>query len=612
MALRDHVRSSSLDSAAPTRILVADDDADFRQSLQLVLRRWGYQVETVPDGQRAWVRLSADPPDLVLLDWMMPIWSGVEVCRQMAHLSDSERAYAILLSSRTTSEDIAMGLEAGADDYVIKPIDFVELQARVRVGVRMVRLRRQLLERSRSLELRLDEINRLHAEAEAACAREHFLAFHDALTGVANRQLFFDHLHQAIALAHRNSQLTAVFFLDLNNFKEINDSFGHEVGDQVLRSAAHRIKTFTRETDTVARLGGDEFAITAAGLSKPMDSVAIAEKLLQSFSEPFVVDDQAFELGASIGISLYPTSARDVPTLVKQADLAMYRAKRQGKNRFVLYDAEMEATIRKRLSMEHELRKAVAQSELVLHYQPLVNLATRCMIGVEALLRWQRPAIGLMGPEEFIPLAEETGLIVPIGEWALRTACRQSASADYLKSTRCRMSVNLSARQFRGSHLVETVADALECTGLEPPCLELEITESAAMQNLEQSIASMRRLKNMGVRLAVDDFGTGYCSLSYLKRFPIDTLKIDRSFIRGIPRDADDVAITRAIVTLAQNLHVGVLAEGVETFDQCELLTSLGCEAAQGFLFSPAIASDKLKEIGDRQFVCSARQVPSA
>jgi EAL domain-containing protein (putative c-di-GMP-specific phosphodiesterase class I) len=306
------------------------------------------------------------------------------------------------------------------------------------------------------------------------------------------------------------------------------------------------------------------------------------------------VENQQCQIGASIGISLYPSDGHDVETLVRRADLAMYRAKRLGKNRLVLYDLAMDARLHGHTTLENDLRAALSQNDFLMHYQPQVNMATGAFTGVEALLRWQHHSTGLIPPEDFIPLAEETGLIIPIGAWALRTACRHHAAWQKAKGPHLRMGVNLSARQFRGVHLVETVAEILQETRFDPQCLELEITETVAMQNLDHSIATMVRLKDMGVRLAVDDFGTGYSSLSYLKRFPIDLLKIDRSFVKGIPLDQDDAAITEAIISLAHSLKLGVIAEGVETPEQWEFLRNLDCDEAQGFLLSPPMTSELL------------------
>ncbi len=591
------ITPTSLSETPSLRILIAEDEPDFRQSLQFILVQWGYEVQTASDGHTALEALRDHPPDVALLDWMMPGLSGLEICRQFRAMGKQRFPYLILLSARTRTEDIVAGLDAGADDYVTKPVDFLELRARLQVGLRMVKLQQELGRRATELEATLAEVQQLQAVAEEGRKREHFLAFHDSLTCLPNRQLFFDRLSHAIHQSHRSGQMVAVLLLDLDGFKLINDGIGHAAGDQVLQITGQRLQTCLRDSDTIARLGGDEFAIVACGLTRVADVIAIAEKVLSRLAEVFVIESQQCQIGASIGISLYPSDGLDVETLVKRADLAMYRAKRLGKNRFMLYDLAMDARLHGQVSLEHDLRSALGRSDFVMHYQPQVNMATGAFTGVEALLRWHHGSSGLVSPEDFIPLAEETGLIIPIGAWALRTACKQHAGWKGTKGPHLRMAVNLSARQFRGVHLVETVAEILEETRFDPQCLELEITETVAMQNLDHSIATMFRLKDMGVRLAVDDFGTGYSSLSYLKRFPIDLLKIDRSFVEGIPKDQDNAAITEAIICLAHSLKLGVVAEGVETQAQWEFLRDLDCDEAQGFLLSPPVPSDGLGAI---------------
>jgi diguanylate cyclase (GGDEF)-like protein len=578
----------------PLRILIAEDEPDFRQSLQFILIQWGYEVQTVSDGHSALETLRDNPPDVALLDWMMPGLSGLEICRQFRAMGRQQFPYLILLSGRSRTEDVVAGLDAGADDYVTKPVDFLELRARLQVGFRMVKLQQELGRRATELEATLAEVQQLQAVAEEGRKRERFLAFHDSLTCLPNRQLFFDRLGHAILQSHRSGQMVAVLLLDLDGFKLINDGIGHAAGDQVLQATGQRLQSCLRDSDTIARLGGDEFAILACSLTRVADVIAIAEKVMSRLAEVFVVDNQQCQIGASIGISLYPSDGVDVETLVKRADLAMYRAKRLGKNRFMLYDLAMDARLHGQVSLEQDLRSALGRSDFLMHYQPQVNMASGAFTGVEALLRWQHITSGMVSPEDFIPLAEETGLIIPIGAWALRTACMHHAAWKGPRGPHLRMGVNLSARQFRGVRLVETVAEILEETGFDPQCLELEITESVAMQNLDHSIATMFRLKDMGVRLAVDDFGTGYSSLSYLKRFPIDLLKIDRSFVEGIPKDQDNAAITEAIICLAHSLKLGVVAEGVETQEQWEFLRDLECDEAQGFLLSPPVSSDSL------------------
>ncbi len=362
----------------------------------------------------------------------------------------------------------------------------------------------------------------------------------------------------------------------------------------MLKAVSRRLQACVRECDTVARLGGDEFAIALGGFEHASEAAGVADKLVDCLADAFPVGGHTCLVGASIGVSLYPSDGHDPESLVKRADFAMYRAKRQGKNRFVLYDPSLDARVHDRVTLEHDLRGALGRGEFTLHYQPQVSCAGGDLTGVEALLRWRQHGATAVPPARFLPLAEETGLIVSIGEWALHTACTHHRSAEGLRGPHLRTAVNLSARQFHGKHLPELVARVLAETGLEPSCLDLEITESTAMQCLDHSVATLRRLKDLGVSLSVDDFGTGHSSLTYLKRFPVDRLKIDRSFVRGLPDDRDDVAITTAIIALAHTLGMRVTAEGVETPAQWQFLQAQGCDEAQGYFVSPPLSAERL------------------
>ena len=420
--------------------------------------------------------------------------------------------------------------------------------------------------------------------------------YHDTLTGLPNRLLFQDRLALAVAQAHRHGNGLAVLFLDVDRFKVINDSLGHSVGDRLIREVAVRLRSCLREGDTVARLGGDEFTLLLPDVGQAVDAAKVAKKVLDVVRMPFELDGRELFVTSSLGISLYPDDGRDAETLVKNADAAMYRAKEQGRDLYQLYTPALNATALERLALESSLRKALAHSELLLHYQPILDVATRRVHGVEALLRWRHPELGLVPPGDFIPLAEVTGLILAIGPWVLRAACAQARAWQDLQPG-LRMAVNLSARQFQEAGLVGHVTDALADTGLDPHCLQLEITESSAMQNAQTAIQTLRELKALGVGLSIDDFGTGYSSLSYLKRFPIDTLKIDQSFIRDIGTDPDDAAIASAIIALAHTLKLTVVAEGVETADQLEFLTRHGCDRTQGYFFSRPLAAERCSEL---------------
>jgi diguanylate cyclase (GGDEF)-like protein/PAS domain S-box-containing protein len=421
------------------------------------------------------------------------------------------------------------------------------------------------------------------------------LAYHDALTGLPNRALFEDRLKVALAQAHRNRQMLAVMFLDLDRFKLVNDTLGHGHGDLLLKSVARDLTELVREGDTVARVGGDEFTILLADIGSAEAATAVAGRILDRLKRPRVVEGHELRVTTSIGISLYPADGTDAETLLRNADTAMYRAKDQGRDNYQCFTPAMNAGAVQRLTLERELREALERGEYVVHYQPVADLASGEVTGCEALLRWQHPRSGLLLPGEFIDVAEEIGLIVPLGEWVLRTACGQVKAWQEAGFAPVRVSVNLSARQLQDGSLVETVRQALEDTGLDPALLELEITESAVMTNVEASVAMLEELKAMGVGIAVDDFGTGYSSLSYLKQFPIGTVKIDRSFVRDITTDPNDAAIVTTIIAMAKSLKVRVIAEGVETPQQLEFLRERGCDGYQGFILSKAVPAEAFR-----------------
>jgi diguanylate cyclase (GGDEF)-like protein/PAS domain S-box-containing protein len=415
------------------------------------------------------------------------------------------------------------------------------------------------------------------------------LAFHDALTDLPNRLLFNDRLGLAVAQAHRGDGRLAVMFLDVDRFKIINDSLGHRVGDQLLRQIASRVRDCLREGDTLARLGGDEFIFLLPGVGEVADAVKIARKILQTFRRPFDIDGQELFITASIGVSLYPVDGAEAETLVRNADIAMYRAKERGRDNYQLYTSELNVRAQERMARESSLRSAVKREEFRILYQPQVDLESWEIMGAEALLRWSPPDGVEVPPSDFIPLAEETGLILPIGTWVLRGACAQARLWEKKGSPPVRVSVNLSARQFQQEDLVFQVSEALKESGLDPDRLDLEITETIAMENADQAIATMRRLKSLGVNMTLDDFGTGYSSMSYLKRFPLDTLKIDRSFVRDI-RDPKDAAVVRSVISLAHGMNLKVVAEGVETREQIVFLKAHQCDAVQGYLYSRPLA----------------------
>jgi len=430
----------------------------------------------------------------------------------------------------------------------------------------------------------------------AASEQIEHLAYHDALTGLPNRNLFLDHLRLALALAGREGRQVAVLFLDLDRFKMINDSLGHASGDDLLRTVADRLRACLRQGDTVARLGGDEFTVLLPEVTAEHDAVLVAEKLLERIRQPMILQTREIVVTGSIGLSRFPQDGDAPEELVKKADVAMYQAKQVGRDGYQVYAPSMDADALERLSLENDLRRALANEELCLYYQPILNSHSGRIEAVEALLRWRHPERGLMGPSEFLWIAEQSGLINPIDFWALRTACRE-VGGWLREGVHVRVTVNLSARPFQQPDLIERVQNVLEETGFPAQLLELEITETLAMQNAEVSLAVLRSLKDLGVRIAIDDFGTGYSSLSYLRTFPIDTLKIDESFVRSLNVGDVRAEIPAAMIALAHSLEIRVVGEGVEEEVQWLILREQGCDEVQGFLFSRPIPGADCRDL---------------
>jgi diguanylate cyclase (GGDEF)-like protein/PAS domain S-box-containing protein len=445
--------------------------------------------------------------------------------------------------------------------------------------------------------------------ARALLLRMSYLAQHDSLTDLPNRILFSDRLTEAISMAQRYRRKLAVLYVDLDRFKHINDSLGHDIGDRLLKSMAARLHTCVRSSDTVSRQGGDEFAVLLSEVAHDQDAALSAEKILRTLSAPHRIDQHELHLSVSIGIANYPADGMEAEVLMKNADFAMYHAKELGRNNYQFFKPDMNVRAVERQSLEDGLRHAMERHEFVLHYQPKMNLATGLIIGVEALIRWRHPQRGLVPPAQFIPVAEECGFIMPIGRWILREACRQARAWQSAGLMPMRLAVNISAAELRDKDFVSGVRSILAETDLEPKYVELELTETFLLQDSKSTGVVLQALKDLGVGLALDDFGTGYSSLSYLKRFPIDTLKIDRSFVRDITTDADDASIVSAVISMGKSLRMRVVAEGVETREQLEFLRQQSCPEGQGYYFSHPVNSGEFTQLLRRSLVDGTREM---
>ncbi len=437
-------------------------------------------------------------------------------------------------------------------------------------------------------------LRRSNEELRSALGAVRQVATHDSLTGLPNRVLFNEELLHALAKVERHHRPMALFVLDLDRFKVINDTLGHAFGDRVLQEVGKRLLGCVRESDIVARLGGDEFVVLLEEFGDHANLTDVARKLLASVADLNAIDGREIGLSVSIGVCTAPDDGRDQKTLFANADIAMYRAKDMGRNNYCFFSAEMHTYTLEKLELEAGLRHGLDRGEFRIYYQPKIDMTSGALTGVEALLRWQHPERGLIGPDKFIPIAEATGLIVPIGLWVLREACTRAKAWQNAGLPRFTVAVNLSPSQFRQEELVPQVAEVLRSTGLDPKCLELEITESVVIQDPDKVVVKLETLRRMGVRIAIDDFGTGYSSLGYLKRFPINSLKVDRAFVKDLPHSSDDIAITRAVIAMAHSLDMNVIAEGVELREQFDTLRKEGCDEFQGFLCRPAMTEEDL------------------
>ncbi|MAW88866.1 MAG: GGDEF domain-containing response regulator [Phyllobacteriaceae bacterium] len=583
--------------AAP-RILVVDDVADNRDILTRRLVRRGFEVVEAAGGQEALMQVDEQPFDVILLDIMMPDLSGNEVLRRIRERFSNTELPVIMVTAKSQSEDVVESLNLGANDYVTKPVDFAVAIARINSHVEAKKAHDRKTHSARSLEARTEELNRTLTDRETALRSEtsrrkvseeklHFLAYHDSLTELLNRQGFRDALHHAIDEMPVNDLEPALLFIDLDGFKAVNDLFGHATGDKLLRSVGDRLRGLVPEQFDIARLGGDEFAVITRFASQPEASMELAEMLVQELGKPFQVDGTTLNIGASCGVARASHFSSDLDGLIKGADLAMYHAKSNGRGGAVLFEARMLEEQEEKRQLESDLRLAVQHSQFELFYQPLIDIKSRAITGFEALIRWPHPTRGLMSPEIFIPLAEETGLINQLGAWVLREACKEARTwPDDIK-----VAVNLSPLQFESPSLLSTLINALAASGLNPNRLELEITESALLGNEGKNVQTLQAIRELGVRVSMDDFGTGYSSLAYLKNFQFDKIKIDRRFVQGLENNVSDAAIVEAIINLSRNIGVGTTAEGIETESQLRAVIGQGCREGQGYLFSRPLTS---------------------
>jgi diguanylate cyclase (GGDEF)-like protein len=579
---REEMRSAD---GCEVRVLIVDDEPGIRNMLCELLHE-SYECRTAGSAEEALEILRTEQCSLVLSDIRMDGMSGLEMIPLA--LATAPDAVIVMISAEQTIDSAIEAMRAGAFDYIKKPFDIRQVEAVIRRAMDYYLLRQEKRRYERDLE---ELVRQRTAELDR-------ISRYDELTNLPNRAFFEARLTEALSVASQEGQMLAVLLLDVDSFKKINESLGYRIGDRLLGAVAERLKNQVGAVDTIARFGGDGFALLSKRIRSAEEILETVHLFHQALDPRFSLEGHEFHITASIGVSIYPQDGTDAHTLLRNAGAALYQAKTQEGSGYRFYTADMNARALKRLALENGLRRALEGEEFVLHYQPQVEVISRQFVGVEALIRWQHRDAGLVPPMDFIPLAEDAGLIAPIGEWVLRAACLQGqrwAASGALGPLL--ISVNLSAYQFRRESLSRVVSDVLRETGLQPERLCLELTESSIMVNAESAVGTLNELKEIGVRVAIDDFGTGYSSLGYLKRLPIDILKIDKSFVRDTPSDPDSTALVKAIITLAHNLRLRVIAEGVEREEQLEFLRTLGCDEAQGYLFSRPVPEGDLHRL---------------
>jgi len=568
-------------------ILIVDDESKDRKLLEALLRPEGYQTRSAANGEDALAAIAQSAPDLILLDIMMPGMDGYEVASRLKANPATANIPIVMVTANIDHDARLAGLNAGAEEFLTKPVDRTELWLRVRNLLRLKALNDFLQNHSLLLE---DQVQARTADLER-------LTLYDPLTGLPNRALFFETLKKTVARAHDHGWSVAVLLVDVDRFKNVNDTLGPAFGDGLLAQLTSRLLGCVRVRDTVGRLGSDEFAMILVMEDGEQGAAIVANKILAAVREPFNLNGHEVAVTVSLGIALHPDDASDPETLIKYADTAMYQAKQAGRDTFRFFTAQMNTDVVVRLELETALRKALENDEFVLHYQPKVGLATGGIVGVEALLRWQRPGHGLVSPKDFIPVLEQTGLIVDVGRWVIATACKQVALWMQSSVGPVPVSVNVSGQQFVEGDLEGDVIEAIEDNSISADLIELELTESSLMADTERTIATLEGLKRRGVMISIDDFGTGYSSMAYLTRFPIDKLKIDIAFIREITNKADDAVVALAIIRLAHGLKLEVIAEGVETAAQLAYLQHHGCDQVQGYYFSPPLPVREVEQL---------------